>query len=223
MTTGALGLRVVAALAAGARPAARRRSPVVHLYIGSPSRSARFASAAGRVLCGVRTLRLPLLEGGSSTFDLGGRRFCRRCTSLLPTSLGTDVHRLVARTDIEIAYGHLSLPDLATAAAWTRTVDETHQVGRVLSVVLGAPQLYGTRGVYEQRVFDVHQALIQRRSDMNAIASAEENRQVREDEAADRRQTRVSRSKAAARERATERQRAGLYVTARDKELLNSA
>lgn len=222
-----VGLRVVAAFAAGAAPAARTRSRVVHLYVGKPSRSGRYASTKGRVVCGVRCLRLPLLSPGSDVADLGGRRFCRRCTSLVPTSLGTDVHRLVAREDIAAAYGHLTIRDLRTAARWTTSVDDTHLVARVAAVVLGPPKMFGRRSADEQAVFDLDRFIIRRRDQLRArelTAEEIEDRRARQ-EADSVRDAAVlaSRRKSDAMDRALDRRNRGAYLTPWERQLVNTA
>lgn len=226
MTTPGLSLRVVAALAADALPAYRPRSGVVHLYLGRPTASGRYASVQGVTVCRSRTGRLHLQPGWNG-LDLRGRRWCRSCTRLLPTALGTDVCRLVSREDLDRAYGHLSLPALETAAMWTTSVDDTHRVARVASVVLGPPQMYGARDAYAQRIYDLDQKLNARRRTLRVVEMTPEEREaaarVREDEADDRRRTRVARRKSIARERAIERRRRGVYMTPRDKALADSA
>ncbi len=198
MPTVAPGLRVVAALAAGARPAARRRSSVVHLYVGPISRTGRYATVAGRVLCGVRCLRLPLLQPVATGLELGGRRFCRRCTSLLPASLGRDVHRLVTRDDSIAAYGHLTVADFAQAAAWTRTVEETYQVGHIASAVLGPPKRFGHRDELEQAVYDLDRVLIARRDRLrlaertpDEVQAARTRKEMQDEESERARQSRI--------------------------------
>lgn len=227
MNTVAVGLRVVAALAVGARPAYRPGSPVVHLFIGPATRSGRYGSAAGGTVCGTRTRRLTLGAGPVFAPDLGGRRFCRRCTSALPTSLGTDVHRLVARTDVEAAYGHLSLPALETAAQWTRMVDDTHLLARVAAVVLGPPKLFGTRDAYEQRIYDLDQTLIRRRDGFRVAEMTDEEREAAaaRREADDDHAARViaARRKEIAVARAVDRRSQGHYLRPHERELLDTA
>lgn len=222
----AVGLRVVAALAAGARPAARRRSRVVHLYIGRPSRTGRFASVTGRCLCGVRTLRLPLLERTSWVLDLGGRRFCRRCTSLLPTSLGTDVHRLAGAEDRKAAYGHLTIQDLRLAAAWTRTVDETYAVATIASTVHGpchpsAMKRPTTPGDAQDR-YDLEVEILARRDKLRAAERTPDEihaaRTRREMQAAETERVRLDRLRDQQTATHHQRIRDGRYTTAWERE-----
>lgn len=134
----AASLRLVAAVRAGAHLVARPRG-VVHLAPAGPlTPSGSALPRSARTVCRGRTGRLYVFTSGVSGVQASGRRFCRRCTASLPVSLGSGVERLQARADDESAYGHLTIEDFTTAAAWCRTVAETHQVGRIALVVHGS-------------------------------------------------------------------------------------
>lgn len=143
MTTPAVGLRVVAALRSGASGVARPHG-VVHLYSGPCTRSGRAVPRARRPLCGVRTRRLSVVVRPGRMVELGGRRFCRRCTTALPAQ------RLVSRDDWVQAFRSLTVADLAQAARWCRSVDETHQVATLASRLFGPPLLHVKRPTVQQ-------------------------------------------------------------------------
>lgn len=129
----AVAIRLVAHLRAGHVLAARPRG-VAHVYGGPLTRSGR---PAGRPLCGRRFRRLTVLDGPHALGKAQqGYRVCRGCTrSMLPTP--GWVRPLVSREDFIEAFGHLELEDLALAARWTRTVDETYGVGFLASYLFG--------------------------------------------------------------------------------------
>lgn len=130
-------LRVLAAVRAGAHLVARPVG-VVHLAEAGPlTSSGLFLPRSSGPYCGARTRRLRVFGAGVSGLQAAGRRFCRRCTAALPLSLGADVKQLRTRDDDLTAYGHLTVADFTVAATWCRTVEETHQVGRIALVVHG--------------------------------------------------------------------------------------
>lgn len=223
MTEVALGLRIVAATRAGAMLATRPRSQVVHLVPPGPlTPSGRFLPRAARTVCRGRTGRLHLLPADVSGVGRAGRRFCRRCTAVLPTSLGTTVSTIHTRDAIETAFAHLQLPDLVVANAWARTVAESYQVGTVASVVLGpAPFRRPTaEGAARQR-WQLERSILARRDRLRQAERTAEQREadqrIRDAEADDRRRTTEAARTEAAREADDYRRRHGRYRTPWDK------
>ena len=207
----AVGLRTVAALRGGARVAVRSRSRVAHLYVGPATRTGLGVPRGRRPVCGARTRRLVLAETLPP-----GRRFCRRCTGLLPVALGRATAVPVTQDDYADVFAHLTVDDLALAGAWARTVDETYEVGNVLTLVHG----YAMAGHLGQ----VHDQLNRRRRD---LANRERTPEER-DAAAARAAQRIeddARALAAARlgsgrARALDRQNRGAYLTPRERQLI---
>ena len=216
MSTLSPALRVLAAVRSGAHLAGRPRG-VVHLYSGPLTRSGRFVPAAGLTVCRAATRRLTVVEPPlpSKAPDLGGRRFCRRCTAALPPSLGVAVQQPVSRDDWAAAYGHLTVDDLVLAARWTQSTGECHQVGLVASIVLG-PQ--GKRPVDD--------AIKARRPKLVAAERTEQERaenHARRD-AADAEHARIIRADREDRRRSRihERRRHGGYLTPWERQLIAS-
>ncbi|SDC44905.1 hypothetical protein [Nocardioides lianchengensis] len=186
MTTSvAVPLRVVAAARAGAHVVARPRG-VVHLAPAGPlTPSGSALPRAARTVCRARTGRLYLFTPGVVGVPGEGRRFCRRCTAMLPISLGSDVEHLRTRDDDLLAYGHLTVADFTVAAVWCRTVEETHQVGRIALVVLGSTPVRRPADrdspsyalwTFEQALFDRRRALAVRALSPEELAAREAER-----------------------------------------------
>lgn len=212
MAVVALAVRVVAAVADGAH-LAHRPTGVVHIVSGPLTPSGRFAAAGARTACHprTRTRRLSVIERLGGTFDLHGRRFCRRCTA----ALCQDTPRLVSRDDWQASFGHLTAHDLLQAAAWTRTVAECHQVGYLASVVLGPGN---TR--------QADQLLARRR---NVLARAERTPEEVEAAAARREAQQLedarvlaARTATARLNRALDRRTRGAYLMPHERELLDT-
>jgi len=169
---------------------------------------------------------MPLLEPLSVGLDLGGRRFCRRCTSLLPTSLGRDVHRLVTPDESKAAYGHLPPAAFKTAVAWCRTVDETHQVGRIILDIYGPPPMSRRCSPERQEIYKLHRALVKRRDTLRVRELSDEDRaeQVarREDETAEHARLVAAKKREDRATRAHDRHRRGEYVPLWDRPLIGA-
>lgn len=216
MTTPAL--RVLAALRAGAHPVVRPRSAVVHLHRGPMTPSGRLIPRAGRTVCRARTGRLHVLEvtpGGA--VELGGRRFCRRCTTALPPALGSDVKQLITRDDWATAYGHLVVDDLALAASWSRTVAETYTVATVASIVLGG--MPHTQAV-DRVVLARRRVLAAAERTPEEIAAVQRDRETQQHNDA---LIAAGRRRDAAINRAVERRSRGGYLMPHERDLLDTA
>lgn len=225
------GLRLVAAMRAGARLAGRPGAGRVwHVYTGPVTASGRFVPAAGRPLCGARTRRLGLLEPTASLgLDLAGRRVCRRCTAVLPPSLGHSTRkRLLTRGDWVAAYDHLTLTDLEQAAAWTRTVAECHQVATVVSQTMGPkPLTPPARRTSEQtRLVDLHDFLNARRRHLAEVEKTTEeqaaDQATRERDAEAYRRITDARRRAGREAYATDKARRGEYLMPHERDWLRT-
>lgn len=224
-----LPLRLVAAIRGGARLAHRpARTSVVHLFTGPATPSGRFAAAAGRTVCQTRTRRLSLIEPRLPRLDLDGRRFCRRCTTTLPACLGREVPRLVTQDEWAEAYAHLTVADLVQVTTWCRTVDETHQVGRLAMLLFrpAPPRRDLATDAHAAEVYDLDRYITQRR---RALAAAqvtpeelEERARAAEVEAAQDRLLRESRRRGDRVARIQERAARGAYLMAHERELLGA-
>lgn len=221
MTAVSLGVRIVAALHEDVALVARPRG-VVHFRAGRMTRGAR-------PFCGTRTRRLQVV--GRDVDDIaaavGGRRFCRSCTRRLPARLGAGRDLpLDTRDDWMAAYGDLTVADLRLAATWCRTVDETHQVQRILMLACGPKPTRPTSDT-DRALRAAYDAVTARRRQLTAAAMTPDEvaavAEARETELFNRRLAEKQRRKSIAIEKAQERERAGGYLTPGDRELLNTA
>lgn len=201
-------LRLVAELRSGACLVARPRSAVAHLYRGPLTASQRVPSNR-RVVCGIRARALSMVE------QLRPRRWCRRCNLLTPP---TD-EQLRTRADWLTLFGHLATADLRTAAAWSRTVAETHQVGLVARMLCGSKPL-GKRDrlTIEQRArLDLFEDIATRRRFLANQERTDEERAAialrHEAEEHDRKRIAKARRDEAATNRAVDLDGGGHYLT----------
>lgn len=132
--TVAVGLRLVTATRGGAVLARRPRSRVVHVVHGPTTRTGLHVRAGARPVCGARTRRLTVVAG-VTTVPVCGWRFCRTCTRLL----GPTPDQVFTRDQVARMFANVTVDDLTVAAGWCLTVDETHEVSRVASIVHGTP------------------------------------------------------------------------------------
>lgn len=222
-------LRLVAAVASGAVLVGRPRSGVLHVYAGPLTPSDRFVPRSGRTVCRVRTRRLMVIEAASERLDLRGRRVCRRCTPLLPASLGrVDAAELgAAREQWLAAYGHLSPADVRQAAACCRTVAETHQVGRVATMLHGEKPRGLTTQLAPARaaVREMHDALETRRRHLAAAERTQDERdqvaRLRAMDEHERQRVETRRRNETARDRALDRLRRGQYLAPWERQLVS--
>lgn len=222
MSAVAAPLRLVAAVRAGALLVARPRG-VVHVAAAGPlTPSGRALPRASRTVCRGRTGRLYLFTPGVTGVAGSGRRFCRRCTAALPVSLGTAVDELRTRDHDIAAYGHLTADDLTIAASWCRTVEETHQVGRIGLIVLGPAPIRR-----DTPVAAFESTLIARRKSLAAAALSPEEREAavaaREADVAKSARVNAGRAKQAVIDRITDRANRGHYLLPHERELRDSA
>lgn len=223
------GLRVVAALRAGSVLVARPRG-TVHIHAGRLTRKGATVPTGVRPFCGVRSRRLRVVGHSGDLSVLGartGRRFCRRCIDRLPAVLGVDDRQqLVTRDDWLTAYGTLTAADLTAAAVWCRTVDEAHQVSRVILMQFGPKPLNRFASPRATQLWDLHERVeVRRRRLVNRDRTEAERAQIvamRDAEAADRQRTAKARRQEAAIDRAHERRRAGTYMTPYEKGLVGT-
>lgn len=220
------GLRIVAALRSGALLVHRPRG-VVHVATGPVTASGRFLSSHGRIVCRARTRRLHVLDRPGGTVELGGRRFCRRCTATLAPSLGVAERQPVSREDWVAAYSHLTVADLAQAARWTQDVEETHQVGRILLMVHGpAPIRRPAEGTAAAERWALEQEIHARRTHLTLRSlTPEQHAEIeaaKQDAAIDRRRIESQRRRDHARDRALDRANRGQYRTTWEREHLKA-
>lgn len=224
----ALGVRIAAALHERVVLVARPRG-VVHFHQGALTRGGGAVPSTARPFCGTRTRRLQVV--GQDVADVavavGGRRFCRSCTHRLPARLGAGRDlALNTRADWLAAYGDLTIADLHLAATWCRTVDETHQVHRILMLACGPNPPRPTSDT-DRALRAAYDAVTERRRRLTAAAMTPEEvaavAEARETELFSRRLAEKKRRKQYAIEKAQERDRAGGYLTPGDRELLNTA
>lgn len=230
-------LRILAAHRAGAH-LVHRPAGVVHVHTGPLTPSGRYAAATGRTVCGTRTRRLTVLEQAGGPLDLRGRRFCRRCTAVLPPAWGTAVQHPVSRDDWARAYGHLTLDDFATALAWSgcrrdasyadwaTAAAATHTLGFLLSVVHGPQPIRRPSDPIGAQLYDVHAAIVTacRRFEGNALTPAEREQAARnrDAEALDRLRVQDGRRKEDRRAALIDRRNRGSYLTTWERDFLAS-
>lgn len=222
-------LRLVAALRFGAVLAARPRSIVAHVCQGRTTPSGRWLSRSARPVCRARTARLEVIVQPNQGVSMNGHRLCRRCRPMLPAALGRcDAHQLVTRQDLAAAFTGLTVDDLDTAARWSRTVSESHQVGRVLSILHGEKPRALPRNLTPERrhLQEVHTRLEKNRTrlrlderDVDQVAADEARRDAADALSARARET--SRNEAAI-ARITDRALAGKYLTQHERDLIGA-
>lgn len=225
MSTLSPALRTLAALR-GAAHLVGRPTGVAHVYVGPLTPSGRFVPSKAATVCRAATRRLQVLEAGASALGRG-RRVCRRCQVLLPPALGVEVPQLVTRDDWVAAYSNLTISDLVLAAAWCRTVEETHQVGYVTSVVHGQqPIRQPAEGSPARALYDLHARILYRRRQLLIAArTPEEVAEMRARQAEQietHAQILAGRRAQQAIDRAHERRRRGEYLTPRERQLVAS-
>ncbi|WP_300680684.1 hypothetical protein [Nocardioides sp.] len=136
MATIAPALLLVAALRSGSVLAERPGSAAVarRLRPTADGKAVAHVCTTGRLLpvCGARTRRLAQLPDGVAVLG-SDRRVCRRCTARLAG--GAPV--TTTRAEMDAAFGNLTVEDLAAIAGWARSVEESHQIGRVLMMRFG--------------------------------------------------------------------------------------
>jgi hypothetical protein len=222
----ALAIRLVSALRAGALLVTRRRSGVAHVYCGRVTASGRFAAAGNRALCGVRSRRLTVLPAGVEALGPRKLRLCRRCAPLLPDVPAGSPYAgrlLVAFDDQAAAFAHLTVDDFTVAAAWCTTVEETHQVGRLMQLVLGPTPLQpATEAEHRHRAAE--QVLLRRRRHLTTAAMSPEEREAqrlqREAEDAERIRVNEARRRLDRVDRAQDRALRGSCLTPYERGLL---
>lgn len=210
----------------------RPGSDVFHVYTGPLTPSGRWVPRTGRTVCAVKARRLSVLERTGAVLDLDGRRMCGRCTARL-TALSVRAVQPVSRDACLRFYAGVQLRDLVTATVLTMTVDETHRVGFVMGLLFGQAPVYRPAKPKPpemsraQALFDLTEELLRRR---RAFAAAERTPEEieaaarkREDDAARDARILAERRKSDVRDKVTDRQRAGEYVTAYERGLLDSA
>lgn len=216
-------LRTIAALRAGGHLVGRP-SGVAHIYSGPLTPSGRFVPSKAATVCRAATRRLTVLEGAAA---LGpGRRVCRRCQVLLPPALGVETGKqLATRDEWAAAYAHLTISDLVLAAAWCRTVEETHQVGYVTTLVHGPqPFRQPAVGAEGRDLFDLHARVLFRRRQLVAAARTPEEiqaaRWAAEDRAEEDARILASRRQQVAIAKAVDRRTRGQYLTPHERQLI---
>lgn len=226
-------LRLVAAIRAGAVLAHRPTSNVMHLYMGPLTPSGRWVPRAGRTACKAHTRRLVIVQqllepGPSSGLDdvlVGGRRVCRRCTAA--TYYPGELDTLNDRDAVATAYADLTTEDLGLAGRWARSTDESHQVGRVATILFGEkPTTPPARRTPEQAArAAMYDAIYGRRRLLEAAERSPEEQAKRDHMAEARRdlEQRVAakRSNDAQRNRAIDRRSRNQYLTPHERELLD--
>lgn len=223
-------LRLVAAISDGARLVARPRSSVLHVYRGPLTPSGRWVPRAGRTVCGARTRRLSVLERASLALDSGDRRVCLRCEAAMPDAMGRAMTVDVESRDaMAAAYDGLTPALLRWAGSRCVTSSESHQIGRVASIVLSekpanAPALRSPAQVDLAAMWDTIYARRRRLEDDERSPEEREGR-ARAVEADRDRDARIAdgRSKAAQLNRAIDRRTRGQYLMPHERKLLASA
>lgn len=223
-------LRLVAAVRGGAHLTYRPGSRVLHVYRGPLTRSGRWVPRAGRTVCGARTRQLSVLERASLALDSGDRRVCLRCEAAMPDAMGRAVTVDVGSRDaMKAAYDGLTPALLRWAGARCLTSSESHQIGRVASIVLGekpanAPALRSAAQAELAAMWDEIYAhrrhLVDAERTPDERAARDHVKQARRDL---EQRIAAQRSKDAQRNRALDRRSRSQYLTPHERELLASA
>lgn len=227
----ALAIRVLAAVRCAGAVLVARPHGVIHLHVGSLTRSGLAVSPAARPYCGTRSKRLSVVADRNTleqirTVGLGGRRFCRTCTARVPARLAW-AGPLVSRDDHLAAYDGLTVEDLRIAAAWARTIDETHEVGYLAQLLHGGtPLLRPKTAGAALDLYELHAAIVGRRRQLESAALTDEQRAeraaARQAETDQRRLVEAGRRRQAAVDRANDRANRGAYLMPHERELLRT-
>lgn len=225
-----LALTLVSALRLGAKLVSRRRG-VAHVYQGPLTRSGRFVPADREVVCGARTRRLSVLLDGIDALGTDGLRLCRRCAPLLkafPPGSPYAGRVLVTFDEKAAAFEHLTPLDFAKAALWCQSVEETHQLGMLMGLVLDpAPLRKPEAGTCEHLHWLADRALMKRRSHLRERELTPEERAAQafrsEIETEEQIRINAARTRQARIDRAQDRARRGQYLMPHERELLERA
>ncbi|MBS45335.1 MAG: hypothetical protein CMH83_19625 [Nocardioides sp.] len=150
---------------------------------------------------------------------------------LLPAALGVDDrHELpVGRDAWAAAYSHLTPADLTIAARWCETVDQTHEVGRVIQIVLGPKPAGSPARLAGDRlaVHTAHQAVEDRRRRLAIVertdAERAELRRIQDLDQVDRERLAATARRDAQVDRARYRAARGQYMPPWERDLLATA
>lgn len=195
-----------------------RNAVVAHVFVGRVTRSGRYASTHGSMVCRANTRRPRVVQRRQGSLDLRGRRLCGRClTSLLPGGLvGRPLpFSRAARADLVAgtAYEHL-----AAVEHLVSTVAESHEFSSVL--MLAVPADDARRGRLDAKVND-------RRARLRTAEMTDEERDAvaakREAQLVNDARVLSARRSAAQLDKAMERSRRGRYLMPHERELLDSA
>lgn len=202
----------------------RPGSPVVHLYSGPLTPSGCWVPRSGRTVGGTRTKRLSVLERSLRLLEDDGLRCCAHCTARLTAHIGRAVHPVTRDQNLD-HYRGLTLSDLAVAVRISTTVDDTHRIGFVLSLLFGpAPVRRPVETSVRQAVFDLNAGILAARRRLTALARTPEEveaaARAREVEEHNARLAEAGRRRTARIDRLTERHLAGSYLTRSEKDLI---
>ncbi|WP_372733577.1 hypothetical protein [Nocardioides sp.] len=134
--------------------------------------------------------------------------------------------RVLSRDEELELFGFLTLPNLVALARSCATVEETHQVGRLASMLYGPPSMKppARRTPLEVERVELKDLILATRRSLTAQERTVEERQAtalaRETESHNTGLRRQQHRRAAAVEGALERRRRGDYLTPYEKELL---
>lgn len=225
MLTTALLIRAARTLPAGrcdtvslvARPGG-----VVHVAVSPLTPSGRFIPVAARAVCRTHTRRLSVVQrrAGGRTPDISGRRVCVRCITSLTATVdlpGLDGRPMTRAQEVE-AFELLTPAVLAEVATTLTSVEQTHELGRLASVLHGQPSMKPSafRTEVEAEVADLHDLIHRTRRRLTSEAMTPEERdtvaRAREQQHLEDQLLLAARRRADARDRAVDRQRGGLYV-----------
>lgn len=204
---------------------------VVHVAVAPLTPSGRWLIAGGRTVCNTHTRRLAVVPRCHELPDIAGRRVCVRCLTALAsrTAVPGLAGRPMTRAQ-EVEVFELVTPvQLSAIAATCATVDETHQVGRLASVLYGPATVKAKarRTPAEQQVVDLNDTIHAARRRLTTAAMTDDERDAgargRQVEAAESARLQTSLRRGYARDRAIDRSLAGKYLLPHERQLLNSA
>lgn len=234
MLTAGLMVRAARTLPAARRDCValvRRPRGVIHVAVTPLTPSGRWAARTGRTVCHARTGRLIVVGRRGGLPDLGARPLCKRCLKVLATRTdvpGLDGFPMTREQETEV-FELITPQQLAAIATTCRTVDETHQVGRLASVLFGPATVKPAprRTPAEQAVVDLNDTVHAVRRHLTTAAMTDEEREAvaraRELETAEHARVQTARRRNDARDRALDRRASGSYLMPHERELLTSA
>lgn len=209
----------------------RPTSRVVHVFTGQVTTSGHYGRRRQPVLCSARIGRVHVVARDGGVYDLDGRRVCGNCSARL-SAVARRAEQPPLNRDRAVEFwktAQVSLGDFMAAVAVAGSVAETHAIGLALGQVFPPPPARrpGADRAGWQALYDTHQVLLRRRTQLRAIERTPEDveaaARAREAEAQRDALILAGRKKSDRVARAVDRRNTGRYLTPWERALADSA